>query len=105
MALACMAMKVLVQTAVAVPLVARMAFTIRHYVIGFIHLNTLGIMTMLLLTYALWVGWLDRRSRVARFGLWTLTLGIVASEFLLFCRAPSSGRGWALFPDTTGIWS
>ena len=97
-ALACMAMKVLVQTAVAVPLVARMAFTIRHYVIGFIHLNTLGIMTMLLLTYALWVGWLDRRSRVARFGLWTLTLGIVASEFLLFLQGTFFWAGLGIIP-------
>src|SRR5690606_33151728 len=47
-ALLSMAMKVLVQAAVAVPEMAIMGFTIRHYVMGFIHLNTLATMTTLL---------------------------------------------------------
>lgn len=85
-ALLSMAMKVLVQAAVAVPEVAIMGFTIRHYVMGFIHLNTLATMTTILLAYALLQEWLDIRRLAVRAGLVLLTSGILLSELLLFTQ-------------------
>jgi hypothetical protein len=97
-ALVSMAMKVLVQAAVAVPQVAVMAFTVRHYVMGFIHMNTLGTMTCLLLAYAVMHGWCDLRSRTLRFGLGLIASGIVLSELMLFAQGTFFWAGWGLIP-------
>ena len=95
-ALVSMALKVLVQASVAVPSVAVMAFTIRHYVMGFIHLNTLGTMTMLLLAYAVVYTWCDLRQGLARMGLGLLIAGILLSELLLFVQGTFFRAGWGM---------
>ena len=97
-ALVSMAMKVLVQGAVAVPAIATMAFTIRHYVMGFIHMNTLGTMTMLLLAYAVMYGWCEARQPLARWGIRAVITGIIASEVLLFLQGTFFWLGWGLIP-------
>ena len=97
-ALVSMALKVLVQASVAVPAVAIMAFTLRHYVMGFIHMNTLGTMTMLLLAYAVVVGWCDLRQATARVGLLLLISGILFSELLLFAQGTFFWAGWGMIP-------
>lgn len=97
-ALVGMAMKVLVQAAVVFPSVAVMAFTIRHFVMGFIHLNTLAIMTTLLLVYALLQGWLPVRSLAVKAGVALLTGGIILSELLLFAQGTFFWAGWGMIP-------
>ncbi|MBL7965156.1 MAG: hypothetical protein JNM31_15080 [Flavobacteriales bacterium] len=98
LALLSMALKVLVQAGVAVPVVAVMGFTIRHFVMGFIHLNTLAIMTSLLLAYALVEGWCDLSRPASRWGILLLTAGIILSEFLLFTQGTFFWAGWGLIP-------
>ena len=95
-ALVSMALKVLVQAAVAVPYVAVMSLTVRHLVMGFIHMNTLGIMTALLLAYAITYGWLDSRRTLARIGFVLLIAGIVGSELLLFAQGTFFWAGWGM---------
>jgi len=95
-ALLSMAMKVLVQAAVAVPEVAIMGFTIRHYVMGFIHMNTLATLTTLLLAYALLQYWLDIGRKLARIGLALLIAGILISEILLFTQGTFFWAGWGM---------
>ncbi|WKZ66742.1 MAG: hypothetical protein QY325_02190 [Flavobacteriales bacterium] len=97
-ALVSMAMKVLVQAAVAVPAVAVMAFTIRHYVMGFIHMNTLGTMTTLLLAYAITYGWWTTDRPMVRAGLFLLVAGIIGSELLLFAQGTLFWAGWGMMP-------
>lgn len=95
-ALVGMALKVLVQTGVVLPEVAVMAFTLRAYVMGFIHLNTLAIMTTLLLVYALLQDWLDVHSLSVKTGVALLTGGIIATELLLFAQGTFFWAGWGL---------
>ena len=95
-ALVSMALKVLVQASVAIPAVAIMAFTLRHYVMGFIHMNTLGTMTMLLLAYAVVYTWCDLRQGMARTGLVLLIVGILLSEVLLFAQGTFFWAGWGM---------
>lgn len=97
-ALVSMAMKVLVQAAVAVPQVAVMSLTVRHLVMGFIHMNTLGTMTVLLLAYAITQGWCDPGRRTARAGLALLLTGIISSELLLFAQGTFFWAGWGMMP-------
>ncbi len=97
-ALVSMGLKVLVQASVAVPAVAVMAFTLRHYVMGFIHMNTLGTMTMLLLAYAVVHTWCDLRHGLARTGLVLLVTGILLSELMLFAQGTFFWAGWGMIP-------
>ena len=93
-----MALKVLVQVTVAVPAVAVMALTIRHYVMGFIHMNTLATMTTLLLAYALTQGWLDVRATLVRAGLVLVVIGIIGSELMLFAQGTLWWAGLGMIP-------
>lgn len=97
-ALVSMGLKVLVQASVAIPSVAVMALTIRHFVMGFIHMNTLGTMTALLLAYAIVHSWCDLRSVWVRVGIGALVSGIVASELLLFIQGTFFWIGWGMIP-------
>lgn len=97
-ALVSMALKVVVQAAVAIPSVAVMALTIRHYVMGFIHMNTLGTMTMLLLAYAVYHGWCDPKRWIGRTGLVLIAAGIIGSEVLLFTQGTFFWAGLGLIP-------
>nr|AWJ66209.1 cytochrome c [uncultured bacterium] len=95
-ALISMALKVLVQGAVAIPAVATMAFTIRHYVMGFIHMNTLGTMTMFVLAYALLHKWFEARGVLVKWGVLLMIIGIISSELLLFLQGTFFWAGWGL---------
>ncbi|MBK6342267.1 MAG: hypothetical protein IPF41_06680 [Flavobacteriales bacterium] len=97
-ALVSMALKVLVQAAVAVPAVAVMSLTVRHLVMGFIHMNTLGTMTTLLLAYAVTYGWCAPSNPAARTGMGLLMAGIITTELLLFTQGTFFYAGWGMIP-------
>ena len=78
--------KILMQSTVAVPLVAQAAYTIRNYVIGFIHLILLGAVTAAILSFAIHWRYLIADSRASRVGLWLIFSGFVGSELLLFLQ-------------------
>ncbi|MCB9267191.1 MAG: hypothetical protein H6558_19375 [Lewinellaceae bacterium] len=85
-AFACFALKVLMQAAVVIPYIATVAYTIRNFVIGFIHLVLLGVITQFILGYAALNGVLNLRSRLSRLGLGLLLAGFLGSELLLFLQ-------------------
>ncbi len=93
-----MGLKVLMQTAVAVPAVAVMAFTIRNYVIGFIHLNMLGAISMMLFAMALLRGWFVSTDPLVRVGLSLFTGGVLLSEAALFVQGTFFWIGWGMIP-------
>ena len=79
----CLLIKVVVQTAVALPAVATISYTIRNYVIGFIHLITLGAITLTGVSLLLKHHLLPTHA-TARAG-WTLLLvAFLLSELILF---------------------
>jgi len=71
---------------VAVPFVAEAAYTIRNYVIGFIHLVLLGVISAFLFSLAYQGGILDRKASLVRIGIVTFVCGILLSELLLFLQ-------------------
>lgn len=97
-ALVGMGLKVLMQTVVAIPDVAHLAFTIRNYVIGFIHLNMLGAISMMLFAMALLRGWLDPGNMLARTGLSLFTAGVLLSEAALFLQGTMFWAGMGMMP-------
>lgn len=97
-ALFVMGVKVLMQAAVAFPPVAIMAFTIRNYVIGFIHLNMLGAITLMLFAMALLRGWFTSTAVPVRIGLSLFTSGLVLTEALLFLQGTLFWAGFGMLP-------
>lgn len=103
-----MAIKIAAQAAVSIPMVASMALTLRNYVIGFIHLNTLGAISALLFAYAILRGWFNERRPLVRAGLILFIAGYTVSEVLLFLQGTCFWAGvgllpgyyWALFAAT-----
>ncbi|GAB4413878.1 MAG: hypothetical protein OHK0039_21230 [Bacteroidia bacterium] len=78
--------KVLIQTAVVVPAVATVAYTIRNLVVGFLHLILLGVLTHFIWAAGHHTGLLDLDDRRARWGMALFTTGFVASELVIFLQ-------------------
>ena len=98
-----MGLKVVMQAAVAIPQVAIMAFTVRNFVIGFIHLNTLGAISMMLFAMALLRGWIVSTSASARIGLALFTAGMLLMEGVLFLQGLLFWIGWGMIPGYYAI--
>lgn len=77
--------KVIVQTTVVIPAVAQVAYTIRNYVIGFIHLILLAVISAALLAFAQRDG-LIGRNRWMGMGFFLFLSGMIFSEGLLFLQ-------------------
>ena len=86
LALICFSAKILIQTAVAIPFIAKAAYTIRNYVIGFFHLILLGMATSFILGCAIRKGALSDRNLLARLGLGFWVVGFLGSETLLLLQ-------------------
>ncbi|HMN06051.1 MAG TPA: hypothetical protein PKD45_10010 [Flavobacteriales bacterium] len=97
-ALAGMGLKVVMQAAVAVPQVAIMAFTVRNLTIGFIHLNTLACISMMLFAMALLNRQFSSTSSVAKVGLSVFTSGMIISEAILFLQGAMFWFGLGKMP-------
>lgn len=83
-ALSCFSIKVLIQTLVAIPYIATISYTVKNFVIGFIHLLMLGGMSCFLLG-------IYTRSHLSlsnglRLGISIFILGFVLSEAILFMQ-------------------
>ncbi len=102
-ALVGMALKVVMQAAVAVPQLAVMAFTVRNFVVGFIHLNTLACISMMLFAMALVNRWFISTSTTVRIGLSVFTGGMVLSEGLLFLQGGMFWLGMGMMPGYYGL--
>ncbi|GAB2614767.1 cytochrome c [Belliella aquatica] len=77
--------KAAIQAALIIPDVANIAFTIRNYVIGFIHLVMLGAITFGLGALALNQNWLVK-NLISKIGWITLAFAFVSSEIILLTQ-------------------
>ncbi|MFT3884680.1 MAG: hypothetical protein QM724_04400 [Flavobacteriales bacterium] len=93
-----MAVKVAAQAAASIPAVADIAVTLRNYVVGFVHLNTIGAATMVLMAFALERRWLDEACAPVRAGLALLIAGFAFSELLLFGQGTLIWIRWGMLP-------
>ena len=95
----CFALKIVVQTAVVVPYIATVAYTIRNFVIGFIHLIVLGLVTHMLLAVAGVIGSIKLSSVSARLGVLLIFLGFLFSEVVLFLQGNMFWAGAGFLPS------
>ncbi len=94
--MASLAAKVLIQVAVALPFVAVISYTIRMYVIGFIHLILLGAFTMTLGGSVQLNGLQPRTGR--QWGWRLLLAGFILTEALLFLQGSLLWAGAGYLP-------
>ena len=97
-ALLCIVIKIAVQAVVVVPFIATVAYTIRNYVIGFIHLILLGAITHLIFgaVHATKMAALDRRR--SKIGLNLILAGFVVTEGLLSVQGSMFWAGFGFIP-------
>jgi len=91
LALCSLILKVGIQLLTISPNLAEVSHQIRNFVIGFIHLTTLGIITGFLFGILLQNKILSPNSKVLKIGVKCFILGYIATEILLFLQ------GWLLF--------
>lgn len=80
-----LAFKVIVQGAVALPFIAKVSYTIRNFVIGFIHLSMLGAFSLCIFALLLHRG-LVPNTTLATAGYRLLVLGFILTEAILFVQ-------------------
>lgn len=83
-AFGCFVLKILIQTAVVVPYIGTVGYTIRNFVIGFLHLMLLGMITGFLLGLGIQKKMIDSRYKWARVGFVLFLVGFFLSELILF---------------------
>lgn len=91
-------LKILVQVAVVIPEVAVISYTIRQFVIGFIHLIMLGSITGYLVALLARMGYLKVAAPFSRWGMAFLVLGFLLSEVLLFTQGLFFWLLWGFIP-------
>jgi len=80
------ALKIIMQAMVVVPYFATVSYTVRNFVIGFIHLILIGMLTHMVLGAAVNTGIINPESKRAKAGFLVLLTGFLLTEVLLFLQ-------------------
>ena len=84
-------LKVIIQLVVLIPELAQISHQIRNFVIGYIHLKMLGIITGFLFAFLLKNSFLNESKKISNWGIKLFIFSFVLTELLLF------GQGIYLF--------
>jgi hypothetical protein len=91
--------KNLVQASLVIPAIAKVAYTIRNFVIGFMHLILLGVITGGLFGFALYLGKIKSHGLLSRLGLLIIFGGFILSELVLFGQGTLLWAGIGFIPN------
>lgn len=97
-ALLSLGLKVLVQLVVIFPDMALVSHQVRNFVIGFIHMIMLGVITGFLLGFLLNVRVINRNNRFSEYGIKIFLMGFILTEFLLFAQGGNLFFNWSIIP-------
>lgn len=93
LALICFLLKIILQSSSILPAVAKMAYQYHNFVIGFIHLTMLGVVTGFLFSFLIQDKSLTAYNLNLRLAIYSFLIGFVGTEILLF------GQGWFYYLD------
>lgn len=95
----CFAIKIGMQTTSLFPEIAQVSAQIRNFVIGFIHLLMLGVISGFLFVFLLQSRFVNLKSRLLKWGIgWFLT-GFLVTELLLFIQGGMFYFGFGSIPQ------
>ncbi|WP_245594739.1 hypothetical protein [Flavobacterium limnosediminis] len=97
-ALFSLGLKVLIQLVVIFPEMALVSHQIRNFVIGFIHMIMLGIISGFLLGFLLNGNIISWKNRFSEYGIKIFLMGFVLTEFLLFGQGLNLFFSWGEIP-------
>ena len=86
LALISFVLKIVLQSSSIIPEVSEMAYQYHNFVIGFIHLMMLGVITGFLFAFLLESSLIKIRSRILKIGVSSFIIGFVATEFILLVQ-------------------
>jgi len=98
-ALFSLALKIIIQLVVLVPELAQVSHQIRNFVIGYIHLTMLGIITGFLFGFDFQNNFLNSKNIIQKWGTILFLFGFVVTEILLFLQGIWLFLNKGSFPD------
>ncbi|MER2996752.1 hypothetical protein [Pontibacter populi] len=78
--------KILMQFSTAFPYMADLAYQLRNFIIGYLHLVLIGFVSFFIVAFCVQQGWLRLRSTISRWGMGLFIVGFITSEALLFLQ-------------------
>ncbi|WP_162426807.1 hypothetical protein [Pontibacter pudoricolor] len=79
-------LKTLMQFSTAFPYMADLAYQLRNFIIGYLHLVLIGFVSFFIVAFCVQQGWLSLRSAVSKWGMGLFIAGFIGSEALLFLQ-------------------
>ena len=95
---ACFIFKILIQSAVVIPAMAKVGYTIHNFVLGFLHLLLLGMMTNFILGLASHEKLISLKNNLTKYSLYIFLTGFFATEILLFLQGLMFWAGVGFLP-------
>lgn len=96
--LAAFGLKVIMQLASALPAIAQLAYLVRNFTIGYLHLVFLGFVSFFLFGWMAQQGFLRLRSKTAKWDLLVFLAGFILTELYLFAQPLSIRYGLGSLP-------
>ncbi|MEO8774142.1 MAG: hypothetical protein ABI263_03225 [Gelidibacter sp.] len=99
LALISFVLKIALQSSSIVPEVSAMANQYHNFVIGFIHLMMLGVITGFLFAFILESSLPSLKNKLLNFGIYSFIIGFIATEFLLLLQGLYYYLGLGMMPN------
>ncbi|MCJ8163306.1 hypothetical protein MKJ04_00520 [Pontibacter sp. E15-1] len=87
-------LKTVMQLATAFPYMADLAFRLRFFIIGYLHLVLIGFISFFIVTFFAQQGWLSFRYSMSKWGMGLFVLAFIGTEALLFLQGVLFWIGW-----------
>ena len=92
-------LKIVLQSSTIIPEVSRMAFQYHNFVIGFIHLVMLGLITGFLFAFLLESTLPTLKNKMLAIGIYSFTIGFLATELILVVQGFAYYLGIGIIPN------
>ncbi|MDB5263514.1 MAG: hypothetical protein JWQ14_2797 [Adhaeribacter sp.] len=92
-------LKIIMQLVSAVPLMADLAYSVRNFIIGYLHLVLIGFISLFLFSFFIQQGRFNATRKSSRWGLGIFISGFFLSEILIFAQGLFFWLGWGMVPE------
>ncbi|GAB2549977.1 hypothetical protein [Rufibacter soli] len=102
LALVAFTLKIGMQLLTAFPYMADLAFKLRFFIIGYLHLVLIGFISLLVFAWFSQLGWLNFRKGLSRWGMGLFLFAFLGTEAMLFLQGAFLWLGLGDFAHFTG---
>ncbi|OKL42026.1 hypothetical protein A3841_08470 [Pontibacter flavimaris] len=92
-------LKTLMQFSTAFPYMADLAYNLRFFIIGYLHLVLIGFVSFFILAWLAQQGWVEFELSMSRWGMGLFILAFIGSEAYLFAQGLFLWLGLGAIPD------